>query len=430
MRLGKRHADLKPADKPKGVVVAQDRLVLKLSGLDSAPIGAQVLFEGGQRGFVKSVGSEFVTVISLSQSEVPVGATAILESDVIKVPVGKELIGRLIDPLGSPLDGKKPLAAKQTREIFSAAPPISQRAELTDQLESGVMIVDSLFPLLLGQRVAVLGDYKTGKSTFLSQLVANQGKTGRVVIYVLIAKRRADIDRLMQQLRKNRAMAYTIVVATTIFDSLGMTYLAPFAACAMAEHLWQNGTDTIIIYDDLTNHAKAYRELSLLSGSLPARDSYPGDIFYTHSQLLERAGKLSTGASQTALPVAVTENDDITGYLPTNLMSMADGQLIFDKQTYNEGIRPAVNVGLSVSRVGGRAQSEQAKSLTQAIMKTLASWRRAKEFSQFSSELASQTETDLLLGNRLYEAFRQPPDKHFSLKKQAAILSRILERQR
>jgi F-type H+-transporting ATPase subunit alpha len=302
------------------------------------------------------------------------------------------------------------------------------RKVLEDQLASGVSAVDSFFPIVLGQRIAILGDSKSGKSTFLGQLSAEQEGTGRIVVYVLIGKRKVDVEQLLRDLNDSGAMEHTIVVMANIFDSLTQSYLAPYAACAMAEYLWkQENNDVIIIYDDLSSHAEAYRQLSLLQEVDPGRDSYPGDIFYTHSSLLERAGKLASNEKTlTSLPVVLTPNDDITGYLSTNIMSITDGQIVFDLGFFRKGVRPAVNAGLSVSRVGGQAQTKRQKQLSTALFKSLAAYHQADEFSHFSSQLSFETRRDLARGRHLYQALGQPPEERFSLVEQQLMLETIM----
>ena len=330
--------------------------------------------------------------------------------------------------MGVPLDGKGAVTAATTSGIFNPAPGIMDRKVLDQQLASGVTAVDSFFPIVLGQRIAILGDSKSGKSTFLSQLSANQKGTDRVVVYVLIGKRKVDIERLLRELEENGSMDHTIVVLANIFDSLTQSYLAPYAACAMAESLWYGGQDVIIIYDDLSSHAEAYRQLSLLQEVDPGRDSYPGDIFYTHSSLLERAGRLLTNdKTLTSLPVVLTPNDDITAYLSTNIMSITDGQIIFDLGFFRKGVRPAVNAGLSVSRVGGQAQTKRQKRLSTSLFKALAKYHQAEEFSHFSSQLSKETRADLMRGKHLYAALQQPPEQLLSLAQQQLMLEVIMK---
>jgi F-type H+-transporting ATPase subunit alpha len=301
------------------------------------------------------------------------------------------------------------------------------RSILNEQLPSGVSAIDMFFPVVLGQRIAILGDSKSGKSTILSQLSANQKGTDRIVVYVLIGKRKVDIEMLLAGLRESGAMDHTIVVLADIFDALTQSYLAPYAACAMAEHLWYGGKDVIIIYDDLSSHAEAYRQLSLLQEVDPGRDSYPGDMFYAHSSLLERAGKLlKTGKTLTSLPVVLTPNDDFTAYLSTNIMSITDGQIILDLEVFRRGIRPAVNAGLSVSRVGGQAQTVRQKRLSGTLFKALAKYKQAEGFSHFGSSLSKEAKVDLELGKQIYAILQQPPEERYHLTAQQLMLETVL----
>lgn len=412
-----------------GEVASVNRFIVDVKGLDGVRVGAQVLFEDGQRGYVREAYTGRAVLYNIDSETLQIGTTAVIEHDSIQVPVGNELIGRILDPMGRPLDGKPAPATTQTSGIFTPAPGIMDRVMLDEQLASGVPAVDSFFPIVLGQRIAILGDSKSGKSTFLGQLSAQQHGTDRIIVYVLIGKRKVDIERLLRELNDSGAMEHTIVVLANIFDSLTQSYLAPYAACAMAEHLWYNeNRDCIIIYDDLSSHAESYRQLSLLQEVDPGRDSYPGDIFYTHSSLLERAGKLETNnKTLTALPVVLTPNDDITAYLSTNIMSITDGQIVFDLGYFRKGIRPAVNAGLSVSRVGGQAQTKRQKQLSTALFKALAHYHQAEEFSHFSSQLSDETRRDLARGRHLYMALQQPPEELFSLVQQQLMLETIMK---
>lgn len=410
-----------------GEVVATNRFIVEVRGLEGVRIGSQVLFDDGQRGMVREAYGNRVILYNIDSEDVALGALVVTEYDQLQVPVGPELVGRVVTPMGVPLDGKGTLRTSQTSGVFTPAPGIMDRKVLNEQLASGVTAVDSFFPIVLGQRIAILGDSKSGKSTFLSQLSANQQGTDRIVVYVLIGKRKVDIERLLSDLQQSGAMDHTIVVLANVFDSLTQSYLAPYAACSMAEYLWYNGQDVIIIYDDLSSHAEAYRQLSLLQEVDPGRDSYPGDIFYTHSSLLERAGKLlSNDKTLTSLPVVLTPNDDITAYLSTNIMSITDGQIIFDLGYFRKGIRPAVNAGLSVSRVGGQAQTKRQKQLSTALFKALARYHQAEEFSHFSSQLSKETRVDLMRGRHLYQALNQPPEQLFSLPQQQLMLETIM----
>ncbi|MBC7512226.1 sodium-transporting two-sector ATPase [Candidatus Saccharibacteria bacterium] len=416
------------ADNLTGEVVAVNRFIVEVKGLEGVRIGAQILFENGQRGLVREAYGDKVILYNIDTEELPIGVLAVVENDVLSVPVGEGLIGRVVNPMGQPIDGKGAVKATKKSGIFTPAPGIMDRKMLDTQLASGVTAVDSFFPIVLGQRIAILGDSKSGKSTFLSQLSANQDGTDRIVVYVLIGKRKVDVERLLRGLNESGAMEHTIVVLADIFDSLTQSYLAPYAACAMAEELWYNlNRDVIIIYDDLSSHAESYRQLSLLQEVDPGRDSYPGDIFYTHSSLLERAGKLlSNDKTLTSLPVVLTPNDDITAYLSTNVMSITDGQIIFDLGYFRRGIRPAVNAGLSVSRVGGQAQTKRQKQLSTALFKALARYKQADEFSHFSSQLSAETRLDLQRGKHLYQALGQTPEELFSLVEQQLMLETIM----
>lgn len=411
-----------------GEVTSVNNFIVEVKGLEGVRLGAQVLFEDGQRGLVREAVGDHVVLFNINSEKMLPGTLVVVEKDLLSVPVGPELIGRVVSPMGEPVDGKGAIATKQQSGIFNAAPGIMARSMLNDQLLSGVTAVDMFFPVVLGQRIAVLGDSKSGKSTFLGQLSASQSGTDRIVVYVLVGKRKVDIENLLNSLKASGAMEHTIVILADIFDSLTQSYLAPYAGCAMAEYLWKSGRDTIIIYDDLSSHAESYRQLSLLQDVDPGRDSYPGDMFYAHSSLLERAGKLeSNKKTLTALPVILTPNDDITAYLPTNIMSITDGQIIFDLGVFRKGNRPAVNAGLSVSRVGGQAQTKRRKRLSGDLFKKLAKYHQAEELSHFGSSLSKDATLDLTLGKQIYRALQQPPEELHPLADQQVILETILK---
>ena len=409
---------------PSGEIIATNQQLIKVRGLEGVGINSLIMFDNGDRGLVRSIADQVVEILNLSVTRMRLGTLAVLEQQVYETPVGEGMIGRIVNVLGEPLDGKGPVSTSGFGRVFQEAPGIIARKTLDKQLVTGTAIIDSLFPFVLGQRMAILGDSKTGKTTFLRQLTNNQTKEGHIVVYVLIAKRQVDIDMLVANFEETGAINNLIMVVASTFDALSLSYLAPYVGCAIAEDLWHSGKDVVIIYDDLSNHAKAHRELSLIAEVSPGRDSYPGDMFYAHSSLLERAGKLNQGGGTlSALPVILTPSDDITAYLPTTVMSITDGQVIFDLNNFRKGVRPAVNVGLSVSRVGGTVQPKRWKDLTSVLFKQLASYRQAAEFAQFGSELAPDTMADLALGKVIYEVYKQGPGEIFDINTQFLMLA-------
>ena len=411
-----------------GEVVGVDRFLVTVKGLGNVAINALIYFDNGHQGLVREVHAQTVMVLNLSAEIIGIGTLAVIEADELVTGVGDALMGRVLSVTGQPLDGKGPITFSRYDPVFKVAPGIIERQQLSDPLTTGVAIADQLFPLVKGQRIAVLGDNKTGKSAFTMQLTLAQKDTGRFVIHVLIAKRKADVDRLITKLNETGAMAYCVIIVASVFDSLTQSYLAPYIGATIAEYLWHGGKDGIIVYDDLSNHAKVYRELSLLLKVSPGRASYPGDMFYAHSSLLERAGRLvKNGATLASIPVVLTPNNDITAPLPTSIMSITDGQLIFDTEAFRAGIRPAVSVGLSVSRVGGVGQNKRQKKLTALLFKKLAAYRQAAEFSHFGSELAIESRADLELGKKIYEALKQPPDVIYSSDEQDLILGTVMK---
>lgn len=414
--------------RPTGKVVAVNEFLITVRGL--APVGANalILFEDGTRGLVREVSGDDVIVLSLDTKPMVPGGMAVLQNEELVTGVGRGLIGRVISARGQPLDGKGVPPLSETWPVFSPAPSLSERETLNTQLETGVTIVDTLFPIVLGQRIALLGDSKTGKSSLLLQIAQNQINRNRVVIYVMIGKRPNEIDEAISRLQQTGAMQHTVVVATSVFDSLVESYLAPYIACAIGEHLWHEGVDSVVLYDDFSNHAQVHREISLLAGANPGRDSYPGDVFYRHSSLLERAGRLKkNGATLTAIPAVLTPSNDVTAYLPTNIISITDGQIIFDTDVMRSGMRPAVNTGLSVSRVGGRAQSGHQKDLSTKIFQILSDYRDAQEFSHFASEMAVEAQNNLTLGGRALDALKQTATELYPLAAQQLLLDVSLQ---
>ena len=397
--------------------------VCQVHGLISALYGELIEFEGGNKGIIFSLDDDFVSICLLYKNT-PVVENEIAKrtKDVFKVPVSIELLGRIITPIGKPLDSLGSYNYEQSWRVEHDAPGVIERDPINTPLETGVLVVDGLVPIGKGQRELIVGNRNSGKSSLALGTIINQKDKNVLCVYVSIGQRQANIANIVNELTLNNAMSYTCVVASTAGDPVLLQYLAPYVGTTIAEYFRSLGKDVLIVYDDLTNHAIAYREMSLLLKRSPGREAYPGDVFYLHSRLLERAGKLLKGGSITALPIAQLQSDDLSGYIPTNLISITDGQIYLDTDLFNRGIRPAVNVELSVSRVGGAAQIKAIRNLTKALRLELAQYNELQSFAQFGTELDEISQKRLARGAIAIELLKQHVNQRYSSQDEILIL--------
>ena len=366
-------------------------------------------------------------VVLGDEKSVKAGAKARTTGTIFSVPVGEALVGRIVDPLGRPLDGLGPIVTDRTLPVESVAPGVIERQGVHEPLETGIVAIDAMIPIGRGQRELIIGDRQTGKTAIAIDTILHQHRTnsGVISIYVAIGQKQSTVARIADRLRKEGALASTIIVSTSSADPAALQYIAPYAGCAMGEYFRDNGKHALIIYDDLTRHAWAYRHVSLLLKRPPGREAYPGDIFYVHSRLLERAAKLSEengGGSLTALPIIETQANDVSAYIPTNVISITDGQIYLESSLFYQGIRPAINAGLSVSRVGGAAQSKEMKSVAKSLRLTLAQYRELAAFAQLATDLDTDTTQKIERGKHLTELLKQDQYVPMPISNQYALL--------
>lgn len=426
---GKRYEDLVSQNNPVGEISGIESFMVSVRGLQPTNVHATVRFEDDTRGYVHQIFEDHVVVMKLDPSPLRIGMVCVIEAPDIMTPVGKGYIGRVINVFGEPIDGKGAIAPDQEWDVFHGAPMLYERELLDTPVETGVTILDLEYSLARGQRMAMLGDSKVGKTALAAQVAINQKNTDVTVIYVLIAKRQHDVAELVSNLDKNGALEKAVVIVSNSFESLILTYLVPYVGASHGEYFWHKlGMDTIVIYDDLTAHAQAYREISLIAGVSPGRDSYPGDMFYTHSSLLERGGKTeSNHATQTLIPIVYAPGADITAYLPTNIMSITDGQWILDGQIFKDTMRPAVSTGLSVTRVGGIGQNKRQKGLADQLNRTLSGFRTAEEYAHFGTELSPQAQADYDKGKVLFKLMNQAIGEIYNYAEQQFLMSIVLD---
>ena len=427
--LKTRIEDYKPAatSAEGGVVIASADGIVQVEGMDKAVYGEIVTFENGAKGMVESVDPGKLGVMLFDGAEtVGVGTLVTRSGKRAGIPVGDAFLGRVIDPLGEPIDGKGPIEAVGYNPIEKQAPGILERQSVDTPLHTGILAIDSMFPIGRGQRELIIGDRQTGKTSIATDAILNQKNTGVLCIYVAIGQKASSIARVAEDLKKHGAMDYTTIVAATASDSAPLQYIAPYAGTALAEYFMAQGKSVLIVYDDLSKHAVAYRAISLLLRRSPGREAYPGDVFYLHSRLLERSCRMRDdlgGGSITALPIVETQAGDVSAYIPTNVISITDGQIFLESALFNAGNRPAVNVGLSVSRVGGAAQTKAMKKANANLRIELAQYKDMESFAQFSSDLDAETRRQLEHGKALMEMLKQPLYQPKSDAEQVVILT-------
>ena len=409
-----------------GTVLMVGDGIARASGLLNCMAGELLEFEDGSFGMAQNLEENSVSIVLFGSDEnIGEGQTVKRTGKVVSVPVGDAMIGRVVNALGQPIDGAGPIVTEEFRAIESPAPGICERRSVYEPLQTGIKAIDAMVPIGRGQRELIIGDRQTGKTTVATDTIINQKGKGVICIYVAIGQKRSTVATLVENLTKNGAMDYTIVVAATASEASPLQYIAPYAGCAMGEYFMNKGQHVLIIYDDLSKHAVAYRALSLLIRRPPGREAYPGDVFYLHSRLLERAAKLDDehgGGSLTALPIIETQAGDVSAYIPTNVISITDGQIFLETELFHSGVMPAVNPGISVSRVGGNAQIKAMKKVAGTLKLIYSQYRELQSFAQFGSDLDADTKARLDQGARIVEVLKQGQNAPVPVEKQVAIL--------
>ena len=409
-----------------GTVILVGDGIARASGLDNCMAGELVEFENGAFGLAQNLEENTVSIVLLGSDQgLKEGSLVKRTGKVVSVPVGEGMIGRVVNALGQPIDGKGPITASEWRPIECPAPGIIQRQPVKEPLQTGIKAIDSMIPIGRGQCELIIGDRQTGKTVIATDTILNQKGKDVLCIYVAIGQKRSTVAQLVETLEQAGAMEYTTVVAATASELSPLQYIAPYAGCAMGEYFMYKGRHVLIIYDDLSKHAVAYRALSLLIRRPPGREAYPGDVFYLHSRLLERAAKLSDklgGGSMTALPIIETQAGDVSAYIPTNVISITDGQIFLETELFHSGVRPAVNPGISVSRVGGNAQIKAMKKVAGTLKLIYSQYRELQSFAQFGSDLDADTKARLAQGERIVEVLKQNRSAPVPVEKQVAIL--------
>ncbi|MBR5157060.1 MAG: F0F1 ATP synthase subunit alpha [Clostridia bacterium] len=413
-----------------GTVILVGDGIARVYGLRACMASELLEFDDGSMGMAQNLESETVSVALLSnENNIHEGSVVRRTGKVVSVPVGDALLGRVVDALGNPIDGKGPVATTQTRPIESEAPGIIERKSVSVPLQTGIKAIDSMIPIGRGQRELIIGDRQTGKTEIVIDTIINQKNTGVICIYVAIGQKNTAVVQLANELAKNGAMEYSIIVSASASETAPLQYVAPYSGCAMAEYFMEQGKDVLIIYDDLSKHAIAYRALSLLIRRPPGREAYPGDVFYLHSRLLERAACVAPeygGGSITALPIIETQAGDVSAYIPTNVISITDGQIFLETELFHAGIMPAINPGISVSRVGGSAQLKAMKKVSGELKLLYAQYRELQAFSQFGSDLDEDTKNRLALGERIVEVLKQKKNAPVRVGCQVAIVYAVV----